>query len=94
MSVLLGLGAWLLALIGFVVMQSALNSRKETFPMTTFFLCLALMLAAAVAALFGLGQGAAAIRVRGRHLLLATSGLILSGLYIGTLIGVLTHTFW
>ena len=84
--------AWLLALTDFVVMQVAIASSKEGFSLTV--LCVAMLLGAGVAALFGLGQGAAAIRVRGRHLLLASSGLVLSGLYVGALIGVLTHTFW
>jgi hypothetical protein len=42
-----------------------------------------------VPALFGIGQGAAAIRVRGDRLRLATWGLTLAGSLLGLMIGFL-----
>jgi hypothetical protein len=92
-SLLVGLGAWVLALIGFVGVGVAIASSGNFNILVAFFFVVYL-LAVAVAALFGMGQAAAAIRVRGRHMILATSGFILNGLFLGALIGIMTHTFW
>jgi hypothetical protein len=51
-------------------------------------------LSAAVAALFGLGQAAAALLSRGGHTILATIGLLLSGLYLGLVVGGMTLSLW
>jgi hypothetical protein len=45
-------------------------------------------------ALFGLGSAAAALLSRGAHMILATVGLILSGLYLGLLIGNMSFGLW
>jgi hypothetical protein len=41
-----------------------------------------------------LGQAAAALRTRGPHMIAATSGLIVSGLFVGTLIGFFVFRLW
>ena len=46
------------------------------------------MLLGAVAALFGIGQAAAVLRARGSHMILATIGLVIGGLYVGLFIGL------
>jgi hypothetical protein len=43
-------------------------------------------------AFVGLGQAVAALRIRGNHLVVATIGLIMSGLQVGALIGLLTFS--
>ena len=40
----------------------------------------------------GVGQGIAAIRARGDHMILATLGLILSGLNVGVFIGIFSFS--
>ncbi len=50
------------------------------------------LLASPIPAVFGVGQGAAAVRTRGDHLILATLGLVLSGLNVGTFIGLITFS--
>jgi hypothetical protein len=42
----------------------------------------------------GIGQAAAAIHTRGNHLILATTGLVLSSLHAGMLIGVFCISIW
>jgi hypothetical protein len=42
----------------------------------------------------GIGQGAAAIRTRGDHMILATSGLLLSALQAGTILGLFVIRIW
>jgi len=92
-SLLLGLGAWLLAILGFVLVV-VLSAASGGLHMGSLVLFVFLLLGLSVAALFGLGLGAAAIRIRGRHMILASSGMILSGLYVGAIIGICTHTLW
>lgn len=92
-SLLLGLASWLLGLIGSAVVGIVMAS-SGTFNLVLALFFVVYLLGIGVAALFGLGQGAAAIRIRGSYMLLATSGLILNGLFLGALIGMMTHTFW
>ena len=42
----------------------------------------------------GLGLGAAALYGRGHHMILATIGLILSGLHAGAFIGLMSFALW
>jgi hypothetical protein len=46
------------------------------------------LLASPLAGVFGVGQGAAAVRARGDHLVLATLGLLLSGTLVGVVLGL------
>jgi len=48
------------------------------------------ILSSPLPAVVGVGQGAAAIRARGDHMILATIGLVLSGLNVGVFIGMLS----
>lgn len=45
-------------------------------------------------ALLGLGQAAAAVRGRGDHMILATVGLFLCGLFLGCILGVAAFLVW
>jgi hypothetical protein len=47
-----------------------------------------LMLGSTLPSAIGLGQGIAALRARGDHMILATLGLILCGLNVGVCIGL------
>ena len=51
-------------------------------------LIVAMLLGAGAVALFGIGQAAAVLRARGSHMILATIGLVVGGLYIGLFIGL------
>ncbi len=92
-SLLLGLGTWIVAVLGFVLVVVA-SAASGGLHLGALVLWVFLLLGLSVSALFGLGLGAAAIRVRGKHVILASCGLILSGLYVGALIGICTHTMW
>jgi hypothetical protein len=48
------------------------------------------VLASPLPAILGLGQGMAAIRARGDHMILATLGLVLCGLHVGVMIGLIS----
>jgi hypothetical protein len=53
-----------------------------------------LFLPSPVLSLLGIGQGAAAVRTRGDHLILATAGLLLSALHVGLLVGIFCSNIW
>jgi hypothetical protein len=49
---------------------------------------------AVIVALIGLGQSAAALRTRGDSMILATLGLMLSGLHVGAMVGTMLFFIW
>ena len=49
---------------------------------------MAMLLVAGGVPLFGIGQAVAVLRVRGNHMILATIGLVIGGLYVGLFIGL------
>ena len=55
---------------------------------------LAAVAGAAVMAVFALGSSASALRPRGRHMFLATTGLLLSCIYLGGLVGFFTFLIY
>jgi hypothetical protein len=90
LSVVLGVLTWIAAVLGVLTIATAqdMNEIALGFVFIVFFL------GGLVVAVLGLAQGAAAIRARGDHLILATAGLLLSGLYAGMVIGLLGVSFW
>jgi hypothetical protein len=92
LAVLFGGAAWLITLVG-GGMLAAGATRKEMDPFLVGFGFL-ILLVTPFPALLGVGQGAAAIRARGNHMILATIGLILSGLHTGVLIGLFSMAVW
>ncbi|HVS35343.1 MAG TPA: hypothetical protein VMS17_07145 [Gemmataceae bacterium] len=88
----MGIGAWVafaLSLVLVLVIVAASGGQADS-PAAAIagLLFVGAMLAAAVVALFGMGQAAAVLRSRGSHMILATIGLVLGALYIGVFIGV------
>jgi uncharacterized membrane protein YgaE (UPF0421/DUF939 family) len=53
-----------------------------------------ILLADTIPAALGIGQAVAALRTRGNHMILATVGLIVSGLYVGILVGLFSFSVW
>jgi hypothetical protein len=91
-ALILGIGAWALGLVGFIVAVVAVvaaGGRQTPATMVMAGLILiAVLLAGGVAAVFGVGQAVAVLRVRGGHMILATIGLTMGGLFIGMFIGL------
>ncbi len=90
LSVILGLAAWVVAALGAL----AIATTKELNEVALGLMAIVFFLGGLIGAVLGLAQGAAAIRARGDHLILATAGLLLSGLYAGVLVGFLSLLFW
>ncbi len=86
LSLILGLGCWLLVLLGGWALSASGGSQPRPELRNLGYL---LVLASFLPALFGVGQGAAAVRGPQKRLRLALGGLILSGAHLGILIGLL-----
>jgi hypothetical protein len=84
-AVLFGVSAWLLLVLGALLFVG----RHDAVILSGLITLLSL-----VPALFGVGQGAASIRVRGSSLVVATWGLVLSGVHLGTTLGLCLLLAW
>jgi hypothetical protein len=98
LALLLGIISWVLVAIGLVIAVIAVAANGPRAPdagaILVMLVGVLLMLASVIPAAFGIGQGAAALRARSSHMILATIGLILSGLDVGALIGLFTFAYW
>jgi hypothetical protein len=81
-------------LLGFLLAGLVVASSGGQAPVALGFLVLLVMGAAALLGALGVGQATAALRTRGGHMILATIGLVLSGLFVGTLIGLMGFAMW
>jgi hypothetical protein len=92
-----GVGAWVLTgLVVGVALLAQLGRSEEPNPLMALagLLILFLGFSSVVLALAGLGLSAAALRVRGDNMILATLGLFLSGLHVGALVGLFLFEVW
>ncbi len=87
------IGAWLLSVLGIVaavvIVMSGGGRPDAPATMLGGLMMIGMFLVGAGIALFGMGQAAAVLRARGSHMILATIGLVLGGLFVGLFIG-----FW
>jgi hypothetical protein len=90
LALVLGVGAWALGLL-FVLAIAAGAAGGQAALILLGVLALA---ADTLVAALGLGQAIAALRVRGPHMILATAGMVLCGLYLGALIGLFSFSVW
>src|SRR5262249_47773367 len=93
LGLVLGGAAWVLGVLSFFLMMVGMAVLGRGGLLLVGLATLGL-LAAALPALLGVGQAATALRTRGDHMILATSGLIVSGLYVGLLLGLFSFNFW
>ena len=93
-SLICGIGGWLLGLAGLVLTAIAFAAGPEHPAVVIVLPGMLCLLAAPLPIVPSLGLGATAIRERGNHLILATAGLILSGLEAGAFIGVICLSMW
>ena len=98
MALCMGIGAWVLGVIGFVVavVAVAASGGRPTVAtlVTTGLILMAMFLAGGAVSMFGMGQAVAVLRVRGNHMILATIGLVVGALYIGMFIGLFAMSIY
>ena len=91
LGLVLGLGAWPVFIMGQV---SAVGSVYANRNVLLALLALVLVVSAVLMAVVGTGQAAAALRTRGHHMIMATSGFLIGGLFLGVFIGNYVLQLW
>jgi len=92
LALVFGIIAWVLILLGSLPMLFARPNNANASGLV--ILAGLVTLTSLLPALFGVGQGAAAIRARGERMILATCGLILCGTHLGVTLGVMLFAVW
>jgi hypothetical protein len=91
LGLLMGLGAWCFFILGQLVILGALVTNRNPL---LILVGLLLIVSAVLLAVVGTGQAAAALRTRGAHMILATSGFLIGGLFLGVFIGNYVLQLW
>jgi hypothetical protein len=95
LSVVLGATAWIAVLVSEVLGLMVVKSGKVS--AAIFLLALVVLgvrLLGVLLAVVGVGLSTSALRARGSHMILATLGLILNGIYLGAFIGLFGFIMW
>ena len=92
MALLLGVGAWVIAILAFVMFIVAASNSEPSIIMAALFVLG--LVAATAPAVFSIGQGVSVLRARGNHMIMATIGSTLGSLYVGVLIGIFVLGIW
>ena len=88
LGLIFGALSWGVVLVALVIGAAATESKN----IALIAVAGLLLMGSPLPAVFGVGQAAAAIRTRGDHMILATIGLVLSGLHVGTVIGLIAFS--
>ena len=92
MALGMGVGAWVLGIVGLVVAVIVVAASGGQPTMTAAavagLVMIGMFLAAGAVAMLGMGQAVAVLRARGSHMILATIGLVVGGLFVGLFIGL------
>lgn len=91
LGLLLSLGAWPVFIVG---LASAVGTRVAGGNILLALVAVVLVVSAVLMAVVGTGQAAAALRTRGHHMILATSGFLMGGLFLGVFIGNYVLNLW
>ena len=91
LGLLLGIAAWGVFLLGQLMGVAAIAANKN---ILLLLVALVFMVGSAPLGVLGIGQAAAALRARGHHMIVATSGLLISGLFVGSFIGLFVFQLW
>lgn len=94
-SLVFGGGAWLLSAVAFVVLGVfAAAAGTLQAQLLAGVVIIGVLTGNVLLGALGVGQAVAALRTRGSHMILATIGLIIGGLYIGAIQGFLLFVIW
>ena len=89
-GLVLGLSAWGIMLVAMLIAVVAVGLKTVPLILLAFLL----IIGAPLVGVLGLGQAAAALRSRGRHMIAAVAGLLISGLFIGAFVGLFVFQLW
>ena len=90
LGLVLGLAAWPMFILAQVTSVFTVLSRNPLLALLT----LLLVAGSVLLGVLGTGQAVAAVRTRGNHMIMATSGLLVGGLFLGAFIGLFVFQVW
>lgn len=90
-GLLMGLGAWMVFILGLLLVFVAVLANNN---LLLLLLVVLLFVAAMLLAVIGTGHAVAALRTRGQHMILAMSGLLIGGLFLGVFLGNYILELW
>lgn len=90
LGLLLSLAAWAAFILAILLAIVAVAAKNMFLILVMLFLFIAAILIGVV----GTGHAAAAVRARGPHLIMATSGLLIGGLFLGVCLGYYLLNLW
>lgn len=91
LGLLMGLGAWAFFILGQLSIVGAVVAGNNVL---LVLFGLLLVVAAVLLAVVGTGQSVTAVRTRGQHMIVATSGLLIGGLFLGVFLGWYIFSLW
>lgn len=91
LGLLMGLGAWVVFILGLLLIVLAALANNN---LLLLLLVVLLFVSAMLLAVIGTGNAVAALRMRGQHMILATSGLLIGGLFLGAFLGNYILELW
>lgn len=91
LSLVFGIAGWGMFAVCVLLLALMMDGEINTTQLGMFGIVL---LSCPFVGALGVGQGAAAIRTRGDHMVLATSGFLLSALQAGTVLGIFAIGAW
>jgi hypothetical protein len=94
LGLVLGVAAWAVVALSVLGVKLAVADLDAVNQIAIGLLVFAAVAGGGLAAVFGLGQAVAALRARGTHMILATLGLFLCGLYLGAAVGLTVFNLW
>ena len=95
LGLVFGVAAWVISLLAIVVMAAAfMGGDADQVNMALAGFGFIILSASPLCSILGVGQAAAAIRTRGDHMIMATAGLIVSGLNTAVVVGLFSLMVW
>jgi hypothetical protein len=91
LSLAMGITGWLILVFAIVLVAAAMAGNGN--PVVVGLVGL-MLLASVIPTVIGTGLGAAALYTRGNHMILATIGLLVSGVHVGAFVGLFTFSIW
>jgi hypothetical protein len=93
-GLLMGLGAWMVFILGLLMVGAAAVANNSFINPIVLLFVLLLFMSAMLLAVMGTGLAVAALRTRGQHMILATSALLIGGLFLGVFLGNYILELW
>ncbi len=93
-GLLMGLSAWIIFILGILVVSVASLANNIAVLPIVILLVLLLFMSAMLLGVIGTGLAVAALRTRGQHMILATSALLIGGLFLGVFLGNYILELW